>query len=116
MLSKANLSFKTTDSLSTLYERLFCLIKIRNLIKIGKKLEDEKMLDFELTLKNILQKGNGILTEIVAKHIVLNEIKPRLLQVIDMHEDSEEKKKIISNEFDRNYYGFYNEMASFILN
>lgn len=72
---------------------------------MGKRLEDEKMLDFELTLKNILQKGNGILTEIVAKHIVLNEIPPKLLELIDFDEDSEEKALIESNEFYRNYYG-----------
>lgn len=102
-----NLSFKTTDSLSTLYERLFSLIKIRNLIRIGKKLEDEKMLDFEFTLKNVLLKGNGILTEIVAKHIVINKIPPKLLQAIDMNEESEEKTLLASNQFYQTYYGKY---------
>jgi hypothetical protein len=100
-----NLSIKTTDSLSTLYERLFALIKIRNLLRLGKRLEDEKIVDFELTLKNILQKGNGILTEIVSKYIVHNEIPPKLLEIVDMEEDSEEKTLIESNEFYRNYYG-----------
>ena len=48
------------------------------------------------TLKNVLSKNKGILSEITAKHVVLNELPPKLLTLID--DDDENAKSEFNYE------------------
>jgi hypothetical protein len=81
------------DTLNTLIDRLYCLIKLSILFSSTLSStksstfvdEDEKVTyDSIPTLRSILSKqSKGVLTELIAKFIVHNEISPKLLTIID---------------------------------
>ena len=69
--------------------RLFSLAKFYRLLLCG---GDRYVFNYYIahewfTLKNILSKSKGILTEILAKHCVLNELSPKLLNTIDLNDE-----------------------------
>jgi hypothetical protein len=79
----------------------------------------------ELNLKNVLAKGKGILSEIVAKHIVLNRYPAKLLNVIEEeqedeefqsleeHADRQEELKLLKEPNYKEFYGIL--FTSFLL-
>lgn len=79
---------------------MFSLLKLKLLFLCGKKsvLDD---VDFDFSIKNILAKGKGILSELTSKHVVLNEISSKLLNIIDEDENDEEINKNESSKIDK---------------
>ncbi len=81
--------------LTGLSERTFMLIKFQCLLLTGTK----QIETASITLKSTFSKGKGVLSEIVAKHIVLNEFPPKILTFItptlklsDTPEDDQENQ------------------------
>jgi hypothetical protein len=64
--------------LTGLSERTFMLIKFHSLLLTGTK----RIETASINLKSTFSKGKGVLSEIVAKHIVLNEFPPKILTFI----------------------------------
>ena len=66
------------------------MIKLKVLLMCGKSsvLDNNDLMEFNL--KNVLIKGKGILSEIVARHIVLNKYPAKLLNVIEEEQEDEE--------------------------
>lgn len=58
------------------------LIQIKRLLSIGND-SVLKSLDFEFSVRNILNKGRNIISDLVAKHIVLNEFPFSILSEHD---------------------------------
>ena len=84
------------EMLNTLIDRLYCLIKLNILYLCGKKsiLDNAQLLDLgsaSFNLRAVLNKGKGVLSEITAKHVILNEFQPKLLTVYDEDEDNNDK-------------------------
>lgn len=83
------------EMLNVLSHRLYCLINLKILLLCGKRSildllddnEDDGSEDTFYNIKKILAKGKGIVSELVAKHAVLNEFAPKLLSILE--EDTE---------------------------
>ena len=58
---------------------MYSLLKLYCLFFVGKKSVLDIMDNSVFSLRSILSKGKGVLSEILAKHIVLNKFPPRLL-------------------------------------
>ena len=85
--------------LNVLSHRLHCLIKLNILLISGTKKSDageENDRHFLLTIRSILSRGNkGVLSELVAQHIVVNEYPAKLLSIFD---DEDEIGEITRDE------------------
>ena len=86
--------------LNVLSHRLYCLIKLNTLLLSGAKRSipelDEPKDKHLLTIRSILSRGNkGVLSELVAQHIVLNEYPAKLLSIFD---DEDEIGEITRDE------------------
>jgi hypothetical protein len=88
--------------LSVLQNRLLSLIQIQTLLSIGNDTSLISKLDFELSVRNILNKGQNIISDLVAKHIVLNEYPSSIL----LEYDNEDISSIINeNEYYKRFHG-----------
>lgn len=97
-----------------LSDRLFCLIKLYSLVLIGKKtILSESFEKSSYSLKTILKKSKGFLSDFLAKHIVLNEYPPKLLTIIDDDEEDENGIKTggISLLQDERFKEFYSKLT-----
>lgn len=93
------------ETLSSLSDRLITLTKFNLLLTIGNKKIDTD----SINLRSILSKGNGVLSEILAKHVVLNEFPPLLLTLIDTSDQIDDEKEnpmhlLENQEFSDFYY------------
>jgi hypothetical protein len=81
------------DSLAYLSERLLILIKLKLLMLCGGRrfYFETTENDNGYTLKGVFSRNKGVLSELLSKHIVMNELPPKLLTFIDMEESSEDK-------------------------
>lgn len=105
--------------LNVLGHRLYCLIKLNILLLSGKKTIPELLEDDFLNLKNIISKGKGIVSELVAQHIVYNQYPPKLLSLFDDEDEigeitkdeikniREEYASLMKDESYKEFYGDY---------
>jgi hypothetical protein len=70
------------QKLNILSNRLLDLIKLFYLCQIG-TCNSNTYLNFDFNLKKILQRGKGIISEIVGRHVVYNKFPPFLLTLVD---------------------------------
>lgn len=97
--------------LTNLSERIFTLIKFNCLLLTGNKQLDAA----SINLRNILSKGKGVLSELLAKHIILNEIPPKLLNFIeeedeageDVAPEKEDPKILLKDDIFNDFYSKY---------
>lgn len=107
------------ELLDNLIDRIYSLIKLSVLFSNGKK-SVLNLIDFDFNIRNILNKGKGIFSELTSKHIVLNGYPPRLMNIIDIETDetkiNNEEKKLLQNydyklfygkKIDRNFHFFF---------
>lgn len=71
------------DTLNTLIDRLYSLVKLCILFQTSKKPVIELIEPGLFSLKGILSKNKGILSEITARHVVINELPAKLLTLLD---------------------------------
>lgn len=101
------------ENLKILSDRLFSLVKLNILFLCGDRSILETFDINVLTIKNIINKGKGFISEIVSRHIVLNEFSPKLMSLIDNEENDEEIIKdqkvetdlLLKNEVFKEFYG-----------
>ena len=104
VILKDDLSLKTVESLNTLSNRLFDLNKVFYLCQIGTS-SLNSYLNFDFNLKNILQRGKGIISEIIGKHIIHNKYPPVLLTLIESENDATQLDVLNSNLLYKEFYG-----------
>jgi hypothetical protein len=116
---KAQIETAQTEMLNVLGHRLYCLIKLNILLLSGKKTIPELLEDDFLNLKNIISKGKGIVSELVAQHIVHNQYPPKLLSLFDDEDEigeitkdeikniREEYASLMKDESYKEFYGDY---------
>lgn len=120
VLIEAN-NFRNTDLLSKLEERIFILIRFHNLLFNGNyNIQQSNYIN----LKYIFNQGKGVLTEILAKQIVLNKYPPKLLTFGDSENDSSEEnveeevkdnlKLLLQNSDYRAFYGIHYYIIFFV--
>ena len=100
---KDELMEKITDSLNTLANRLLDMIHLFYLCQIGTSTL-KSYLNFDFNVKNILQRGKGIFSEIVGKHIIQNNLPPILLTTIDQ-EDERQMSVFKDNQVFKEFFG-----------
>lgn len=120
VLIEAN-NFSNTDLLSKLEERIFILIRFHNLLFNGNYSIQQSN---SINLKYIFNQGKGVLTEILAKQIVLNKYPPKLLTFADSEDDSSEEnveaevkdnlKLLLQNSDYRAFYGIDYHIMFFV--
>jgi hypothetical protein len=94
---------KITDSLNTLANRLLDMIHLFYLCQIGaSKLQN--YLNFDFNIKNILQRGKGIFSEIVGKHVIQNRLPPILLTSFDAEVEGQ-MEVLKNNQVFKEFYG-----------
>ena len=81
--------------LNILSHRFYCLIKLNILLLCGQKTIPELGENDFLNIRSILTKNKGVLSELVAQHVVLNQIPPKLLSIFD---DEDEMGEITRDE------------------
>lgn len=103
--------------LNILSHRLYCLIKLNVLLLHGQKTIPDLGDDDFLNIRSILTKNKGILSELVAQHIVLNQIPPKLLSIFDDEDEigeitrdeikssREEYASLLNDQSLREFYG-----------
>ena len=107
-----------TDALIKLEEKIFILIRFHNLLLTG---NFDVQQSNSINLKYIFTQGKGVLTEILARHIVLNKFPPKLLTfpetdneddlenpetnvVLDVQDDL---KLLLQNAVYKEFYGIF---------
>lgn len=81
--------------LNILSHRFYCLIKLNILLLCGQKIIPELGENDFLNIRSILTKNKGVLSELVAQHVVLNQIPPKVLSIFD---DEDEMGEITQDE------------------
>ena len=62
-------------------------------------------LNFEFNLKHILQRGKGIISELVGKHVIHNKYPPILLTTIDSEDETQMVEILNQNPIYKEFYG-----------
>jgi hypothetical protein len=104
------------------------LVKLKVLLSCGVKSDLNTFETSYFNIKNLLSKNKGILSEITAKHIILNDYPPTLLTELELDEkhdyrtekqNESQTRKININEnsmdlktlmADQNYSKFYGKL------
>ena len=90
---------------------MFTLIQFYSLLFVGKSPMDTS----GLSLKTILSRGKGVLSEILAKHIIACELPPKLLTFIEAADPIEEKNADNGADLlsDNTFNEFYSKQIKF---
>jgi len=109
------------ETFDLLIHRIICMIRLKVLLMCGKLSFLDNCDLMEFNLKNVLTKGKGILSEIVAKHIVLNKYPAKLLNFIEEEQEDEEfqsleekadrqeELKLLKEPEYKEFYGIFSE-------
>jgi hypothetical protein len=82
------------EMLDLLNDRIYSIIKLKSLLLYGKESVDMS----SLTIKSLLNKNKGIFSELLAKHVVINEIPAELLSIIDQQNDEDNNQDNDTND------------------
>ncbi|RNA40948.1 rab3 GTPase-activating non-catalytic subunit-like, partial [Brachionus plicatilis] len=103
ILIKSQIDNSQIDIMNTLIDRISSLIKLNLMFSCGSH-SVLHSIDFDFNIRNILNRGRGIFSELTSKHVVLNGYPPKLMNLFDVEIDesnspNEEQKMLQNHDF-----------------